>query len=136
MIQVTPHIKIYLCAETVNFRLGINGLFAFSKNKLLLDPFSGVMIVFLNKKKTSIKIFFYDEQGFCLYQKRLSKGQFEFWPIEKNDPTKILSPIHPSLLPSVIYSLKTKTDDQFKRWRSFEEHPYNSKEETLEDYFL
>jgi len=80
MIAVTPHMKILLAAAPVDFRKGIDGLAAVCKKILEADPFSGCLFVFVNKKRTSIKILVYDGQGFWLAQKRLSAGRFRFWP--------------------------------------------------------
>ena len=39
---------------------------------------------------THLKILYYDVQGFCLYQKRLSSGKFAHWP-KNNSPLLSLS---------------------------------------------
>jgi transposase len=79
MIQVTPQMRILVAVEPVDFRKGIDGLAGICKS-LDLDPFSGYLFVFRSRSGTSIKIISYDGQGFGLYQKRLSKGRFRFWP--------------------------------------------------------
>lgn len=45
-----------------------------------MDPFSGVVFIFKNRKGTTIKTLVYDGQGFWLCTKRLSKGKFLWWP--------------------------------------------------------
>jgi len=80
MIQITPHIKIYLCINAVDFRKGIDGLAGLCRVELKHDPFSGSMFIFRNKRKTTLKILLYDGQGFWLFVKRLSKGRFNWWP--------------------------------------------------------
>ena len=84
MIQVTPQMRILLAVDPVDFRKGIDGLASVCKNVLGSDPFCGYMFVFMNKKKTAIKILIYDGQGFWLCQKRLSKGRFNWWPADGN----------------------------------------------------
>jgi transposase len=79
MIQVTPHMRILVAVEPVDFRKGIDGLAGICKY-LQLDPFNGYLFVFRNKSGTSIKIVSYDGQGFWICQKRLSKGRFRWWP--------------------------------------------------------
>ena len=81
MIQITPHMKILLAVEPVDFRKGIDGMAALCRTVLTSDPFAGCLFVFLNRSKTSIKILSYDGQGFWLCQKRLSKGRFNWWPV-------------------------------------------------------
>ena len=56
MIQITPQMRILLAIEPVDFRKGIDGLAAVCQNALGSDPFSGYVFVFMNKKKTAIKI--------------------------------------------------------------------------------
>jgi len=80
MIQVTPQMRILLAVQPVDFRKGIDGLASVCKNVLGSDPFCGYMFVFMNKKRTAIKILVYDGQGFWLCQKRLSTGRFCWWP--------------------------------------------------------
>jgi transposase len=80
MIAITPHMRIMLAIGPVDFRKGIDGLAAVCRKVLGTDPFCGYLFVFVNKKKTSIKILVYDGQGFWLCQKRLSSGRFRWWP--------------------------------------------------------
>jgi transposase len=80
MIQITPHIKIFLCPEPVDFRKGIDGLAGVCRKYLDKDPFSGSMFIFRNRRRTALKILLYDGQGFWLFMKRLSKGCFQWWP--------------------------------------------------------
>lgn len=84
MIQITPHMRIYLCTQAVDFRKGIDGLGGVCRHLLEKDPFSGSMFVFRNKRRTTLKILIYDGQGFWLFIKRLSRGRFKWWPREKS----------------------------------------------------
>lgn len=63
MIQITPHMRIYLCIAPIDFRKGIDGLSRVCRNILDKDPFSGSMFIFRNKRKTTLKILVYDGQG-------------------------------------------------------------------------
>lgn len=80
MIQITPHMRILLAIEPVDFRKGIDGLAGLCRKILKSDPFSGYLFVFINRRRTTIKILCYDSQGFWLCQKRLSNGRFNWWP--------------------------------------------------------
>lgn len=80
MIQITPHMKIYLCQRPVDFRKGIDGLSAICRQELKIDPFSGSMFIFCNKRRSGLKILLYDGQGYWLFMKRLSQGRFCWWP--------------------------------------------------------
>lgn len=79
MIQITPHMRMLLAVEPVDFRKGIDGLAKVCQQVLKSDPFCGYVFIFRNKRGSSIKILMYDGQGFWLCQKRLSKGRFIWW---------------------------------------------------------
>ncbi len=91
MISPSPHMKIYLHVGHIDFRKGIDSLIGVCKTQLRKDPFNGHLFVFINRKKTSIKILTYDTQGFWLYQKRLSQGRFTWWPTEYDLTVTIIS---------------------------------------------
>ena len=80
MIVVGPQSRIFVQTIPIHFRYGIDGLVAQCREVLRQDPFSGAFFVFRNKKGTSVKILFYDSQGFWLAQKRFSEGRIQFWP--------------------------------------------------------
>jgi len=83
MIQITPHHTILLAIQPIDFRKGLDGLAGLCKNVLQQDPFSGVVFVFTNKRRTSVKLIVYDGQGFWLIMKRFSEGKLKWWPNEQ-----------------------------------------------------
>lgn len=92
MIQITPHMRILLAVEPVDFRKGIDGLAGVCRNILDEDPFAGYLFIFTNKKRTSLKILIYDGQGYWLCQKRLSAGRFKWWPAGNDLRLSVLDP--------------------------------------------
>ena len=80
MLQITPQMKVLVAVEPADFRRGIDGLAALCKTSLEVDPFSGTVFVFRNRRRTAIKALVYDGQGFWLCHKRLSSGRFRWWP--------------------------------------------------------
>jgi len=98
MIQITPHMRIYLCIAPIDFRKGIDGLSRVCRDTLDKDPFSGSMFIFRNKRRTTLKIIVYDGQGFWLYVKRLSSGRFNWWPQDEKTTSINLTPAQLHLL--------------------------------------
>jgi transposase len=80
VLQLTPQSRIFLATEPVDFRKGIDGLAAVCRQALGDNPLNGAIYVFRNRSGTTLKILFYDGQGFWLCTKRLSQGRFTWWP--------------------------------------------------------
>lgn len=85
MIQLTPHMRIFVAIESIDCRKGIDGLAAACRQQLNQDPFSGTLFLFRNRALNVLKILVYDGQGFWLCTKRLSKGKFQWWPRSAED---------------------------------------------------
>jgi transposase len=92
MIQLSAQTKVYCAVEAVDFRKGIDGLAGVCAGALEKDPFCGSVFLFRNRRRTGIKILFYDGQGFWLCLKRLSQGRFRWWAerADENQRTKEL----------------------------------------------
>jgi len=75
--------SIYLVLGFTDMRKNIDTL-SILVSSLNLNIFDGSMFVFCNKKKTIVKILYYDRNGFCLLQKRLDKIKFD-WPKNNKD---------------------------------------------------
>lgn len=92
MIQLTPHMRIYLFTEPADFRKGIDGLVQLCRERIeKADPFSGSLFLFVNRRRQAIKGLVYDGQGFWLVMKRLSKSRFRHWPTRsaEHDPSHV-----------------------------------------------
>ena len=79
MLQLTPHSRIFVAMEPVDFRKGIDGLGAVCRQRLGDNPLQGAVSVFRNRAGTALKLLLYDGQGYWM-MKRLSQGRFRWWP--------------------------------------------------------
>jgi transposase len=80
--------KVYLALGNTDMRKAINGLSILVQESMELDPFSGHLFVFCNRKRNILKILYWDRNGFCLWTKRLEKHFFR-WPESNKDVIKI-----------------------------------------------
>ena len=76
MIALTAKSRILLAREPADFRRGIDGFQALCRNQLAQDPKQNVWFVFFNRSRTQVRILHYDDNGFWLMTKRLSRGHF------------------------------------------------------------
>lgn len=75
MIPVT--VRIFACTEPVDMRRGFDALALIARQKLSLDPKSGVLLLFTNKRRDRLKAFWWDRNGFCVLYKRVHGAVFE-----------------------------------------------------------
>jgi transposase len=76
--------KVYLRPGVTDMRKSINGLSSIVVNEMRLDPMTGYLFLFCNRKRDRIKILFWDRNGFWLWLKRLEQGKFP-WPHSEED---------------------------------------------------
>jgi hypothetical protein len=112
MIQVSPRDKIFIAIKQVDFRIGIDSAVMILKS-LKADPFAGAFFVFINKRKTSIKLLAYDGQGMWLMHKRLSQGKFTWWPSSEYD----LAEIDPKNFIILLFNGDAKTLTAQENWK-------------------
>lgn len=98
MIQMTAQTRILVALDPQDFRNGIDGLVRVCRQVLESDPFTGTVFCFRNRRGTSVKLLFYDSQGFWLCQKRLSAGKFRWWPREGEAGKRQMAPHELQLL--------------------------------------
>jgi transposase len=58
-------------------RKSFDGLSALVRNVLQEDPTSGHLFVFINRKRTQMKVLYFDRSGYCVWSKRLERGRFQ-----------------------------------------------------------
>lgn len=82
MLALGPATKVYVATGATDMRKGFNGLFGLVRDELLADPLSGHLFLFSNRRRTRLKLLFWDASGLWLCAKRLEKGRFH-WPEAK-----------------------------------------------------
>jgi transposase len=84
MLSLSASIRIFLCAEPADLRKSFDGLSALVRQALGDDPLSGHWFVFRNRAGDRLKILAWEEDGWCLWYKRLEAGVFRF-PLPAGD---------------------------------------------------
>lgn len=76
MLAIACTSRIFLCREPVDMRKSYDGLACIVENHFGENPLNGEFFVFVNKRMDRLKVLFWDTGGFCLFCKRLEKGNF------------------------------------------------------------
>ena len=91
MLSLSPQSLIFIAISPVDFRLGLDGLAQRCRSVLQMNPLSGAIFVFRNRRRTAIKIISYDGQGYILLYKRLSTGRLNWWPSDATTRQQVLA---------------------------------------------
>ena len=78
MIGVTGQGRIFLCTQDTDMRKSFDSLRGIIRSAMHLDPLSGYLFVFKNKRGDRIKVVYWDSDGFAMWYKVLQKGTFQF----------------------------------------------------------
>jgi transposase len=62
----------------MDMRMSFDALHGIIRSAMHLDPLSGYLFVFKNKRGDRIKCMYWDTDGFAMYYKVLQKGTFQF----------------------------------------------------------
>jgi transposase len=106
-------LRIWLYLEPVDMRRSFDGLAAIAKNQMQEDPLSGHLFVFINKRRTYLKILFFDRTGYCIWAKRLEAGQFNYMKSEAG----LKQSMDFTTLKLLIEGLESKDYRQRKRFK-------------------
>ena len=76
MLSALSVSRIWLCTQPTDMRCSFDGLSARVRRYLGEDPTSGHWFVFINRRRTMIKILGFDTGGYWIWSKRLEQGEF------------------------------------------------------------
>lgn len=90
MLTLSPAVRIYVATGATDLRRSIDGLAALVRQRFDLDPLSGHLFLFRNRRGDRLKILAWDQGGFWVLYKRLERGTFA-WPHEDDGPVVLRS---------------------------------------------
>ena len=79
MLSFAGSLRVFLAIEPCDLRKSFNGLHALAAEKLGEDPRGGGLFVFCNRRRTRLKMLYFDGTGLWVLTKRLEEGTFA-WP--------------------------------------------------------
>lgn len=115
MLSFAGALKVFLAMQPQDMRKSFNGLSALVTDHLGADPYQGALYVFTNRRRTRLKILFWDGTGLWVACKRLEEGRFS-WPQPSREGQKSLS-----LTPEALSMLTDGIDLKGARMRPWYE---------------
>lgn len=110
-------VRVWLYRRPTDMRRSFDGLSAMVRRELGEEPSSGELYVFVNRRKTLMKVLYFERGGYCVWSKRLEQGNYQV----RFDSSPKLA-IDRTALALIIEGIDTDSVRRFKRYR----HPRES----------
>lgn len=108
-------VRVWLYTQPTDMRKSYDGLSALVRNVLQEDPASGHLFVFINRKRTQMKVLYFDRTGYCVWSKRLEQGRFQ---THAKGACKVA--LDWTQLKLILEGIVLKNTHQYKRFRCSE----------------
>lgn len=103
-----------MALQPVDMRKSHHSLAAVVREQLGLDPLSGHLVFFVNKRRNLAKVLFFDRTGLAILFKRLERGTFEL-PQAPPESTKL--ELDPAKLAMILEGIDLKSAKRRLRYR-------------------
>lgn len=71
-----PHgVQVFVALEPIDMRWSFDRLSGIALDRVGYDARGGALFLFCGKRRTAMKVLFFDGTGMCIFYKRLDKGQ-------------------------------------------------------------
>lgn len=114
MILLPGAVKIFVATQPVSLRKSFDGLMNEVRCVLGKDPLSGHVFVFLNRRKTMVKLLVWTRGGFTIVHKRLEVGRFTFADQVRGGASSVQIEEHE--LAMLLEGLEVRTSRRSRRW--------------------
>jgi len=111
MLTIPPSVRIFAALGATDLRRGMDSLSALVRERFGLEPLSGHLFLFRNRRGDRLKILVWDRSGFWVLYKRLERGTFA-WPTSTSGETAELRSTELMLLLSGAEITRTRR----RRW--------------------
>ena len=77
MLHLDADTRYYWYLGPVDFRKGFDGLSGLVREHMRVEVTEGGVFIFVNRRRTAIKLLKWEQDGLAIYHKRLEQGAFE-----------------------------------------------------------
>jgi transposase len=119
MISLPRSVRIFLARQPISMHHSFDALAAAVQAQLGQDPLAGHLFVFLNKRRTHLKILFFERDGYCILYRRLERGTFQL-------PTTDTIELEPADLALILGGIDLNSARRRPRYRhpnTYEKNP-------------
>ena len=114
MILLPRAVRIYVALGAANLRKSFEGLSNEVRAVLARDPLCGHLFLFLNRRRSQVKILMWTRGGYTIVHKRLERGRFSFPSRVLPEATSVEIDAHE--LAALLEGLDLSVNTSSKRW--------------------
>jgi len=114
MLLIPRAVRVYVATYPVSLRKSFEGLSNEVRCVLARDPLCGHVFVFLNRRKTMVKLLVWTRGGFTIVHKRLERGTFSFSQRVTADARSVEVDVHE--LSMLLEGIDMSTARTSRRW--------------------
>lgn len=90
MLHLSTSCNYYLYSGPADMRKSFDGLCGIIKSQMSLNALNGSVFIFMNRRRTQVKLLLWEGDGFAIYYKRLEQGTFELPAVSGSSATMVL----------------------------------------------
>ena len=114
MLLLPRAVRVYVATKPVRLNRSFDGLSNVVREVLGHDPLSGHVFVFINRRRTMVKLLVWTRGGFTIVQKRLERGTFARVFDETETRTHVEIDVHE--LSMLLEGIELRTGRTSARW--------------------
>lgn len=74
--MIPAQVRVFVCTEPVDMRYGFDRLMQVVRERVGREPVDGGLYAFANRKRTRLKLLWFEQNGACILYKRLHRAKF------------------------------------------------------------
>jgi transposase len=114
VILLPRAVRIYFAVQPVNLHRSFDGLSNEVRSVLKRDPMTGHIFIFLNRRKTQVKLLIWTRGGYTIVHKRLERGTFSFPQRLTTEATSVVIDVHE--LGMLLEGIDVRAAHASRRW--------------------
>jgi len=115
MLTLVPSAAIWLATTPTDMRKGFDGLAQLVAEHVERNVLEGGLFVFVNRRRDRLKLLWWDQDGLCLWYKRLERGTFELPRVGPDTRSVVLTPTELGLILGGIELASVRRRKRYRR---------------------
>ena len=115
MLTFPSVVRVFVAASATDLRKSFDGLSILVASRLGQDPLWGDLFVFFNRRRTQVRVLFWDRTGYWIVAKKLARGTFHF--VHHDDGAQSCVEMDAAELGLILEGIDVTGAKRFLRWR-------------------